>query len=177
MQRNCQYFTLISTAYAFWCDDYDSDKSEWLSNYVMAENYRRHYQNKKNLIKVVHTTDHFENYHEFWCGIFIDEKKYTLGHYKLTYTDGAEVFFPVKYGTNITDWEVGGGSDADPADRCGSSAFHEVSGSTLPSLVDGKYWYECGYENPHPEKTVKSFEYVPAEGKENINVYLKSVQF
>ena len=100
-----------------------------------------------------------------------------LGHYKLTYTDGTEVFFPVKYGTNITDWEVGGGSDADPADRCGSSAFHEVSGSTLPQLIEGKYWYECGYENPHPEKTVKSFEYIPAEGKENINVFLKSVQF
>ena len=177
MQRNCQYFTLISTAYAFWCEDYDSDKAEWLSNYVMEENYRRHYQNKKNLIKVVHTTDHTEKYRAFWCGIFIDNEKYTLGHYKLTYTDGTEAFFPVKYGTNITDMDVGGGSDADPADRCGSSAFHEVSGSTLPRLVDGKYWYECGYENPHPEKTVKSFEYVPNVGKEDINVYLKSVQF
>lgn len=177
MQRNCQYFTLISTAYAFWCEDYDSDKAEWLSNYVMAENYRRHYQNKKNLIKVVHTTDHTENYHEFWCGIFIEDEKYVLGNYKLTYTDGEEVFFPVKYGTNITDWEVGGGSDADPADRCGSSAFHEVSGSTLPELVEGKYWYECGYENPHPEKSVKSFEYIPAAGKENINVFLRSVKF
>ena len=177
MQRNCQYFTLISTAYAFWSEDYDSDKSEWLSNYVMEENYRRHYQNKKNLIKVVHTTDHTESYRAFWCGIFIEDEKYILGHYKLTYTDGSEAFFPVKYGTNITDWEVGGGSDAEIADRCGSSAFHEISGSTLPSLVDGKYWYECGYENPHPEKTVKSFEYVPAPGKEDINVYLKSVQF
>ena len=177
MQRNCQYFTLISTAYAFWCEDYDSDKAEWLSNYVMEENYRRHYQNKKNLIKVVHTTDHTEKYHEFWCGIFIDNEKYTLGHYKLTYTNGTEAFFPVKYGTNITDRDVGGGSDADPADRCGSSAFHEVSGSTLPRLIDGRYWYECGYENPHPEKTVKSFEYVPADGKENINVYIRSVQF
>jgi hypothetical protein len=40
-----------------------------------------------------------------------------------------------------------------------------------------KFWYECGYENPCPEKAVASFRYVPAPGKENIQVFLQSVTF
>ena len=177
MQRNCQYFTLISTAYAFWCDDYDSDRAGWLNEHVLQENYRRHYNGKKDLIRVVHTTDHNIRYHEFWCGIFIEDETYLLGNYELTYSDGTSVLLPVKYGTNITNWQVAGGSDSDPADRCGSSALHEVSGSALPLTFGDKFWFECGYENPHPEKSIASFRYVPAPGKENIQVFLKSVTF
>ena len=177
MQRNCQYFTLLSTAYAFWCDDYDSDRAGWLNEHVLQENYRRHYNDKKNLIRVVHTTDHNIRYQNFWCGTFIEDATYLLGNYELTYEDGTSVLLPVKYGTNITNWQVAGGSDSDPADRCGSSALHEVSGSALPVTVGDKFWFECGYENPHPEKEIASFRYIPAPGKENIQVFLKSVTF
>ena len=177
MQRNCQYFTLISTAYAFWCDDYDSDRAGWLNDHVLQENYRRHYNGRKNLIRVVHTTDHNIRYQNFWCGIFIEDETYLLGNYELTYRDGTSVLLPVKYGTNITNWQVAGGSDSDPADRCGSSALHEVSGGALPISIGDKFWYECGYENPCPEKAVASFRYVPAPGKENIQVFLQSVTF
>ena len=176
MQRNCQYYTLIASAYCFWCDDYQFEKADELDKKVMLENYKRHYLGKENLIKVVHTTDHSIPYYEFWCGLFILDEKYMLGHYKMTYADGESVLFPVKYGTNITDWLVGGASDSDPADRCGSTAYCEISGSALPSVINGKFWYECQYVNPHPEKEVKSFEYIPVEGKENINVYLRSVK-
>ena len=176
MQRNCQYYTLISSAYCFWCDDYQFEKAAEIDAKVMLENYNRHYLGIKNPIKVVHTTDHVVPYHEFWNGPIIIDEEHIHGHYKMTYVDGESVFFPVKHGKNITDWYAGGESDADLADRCGSSAYCELSGSSLPIRINDKFWYECQYENPHPEKEVKSFEYIPAKGMEHVNIFVRSVK-
>ncbi len=170
MQRNCQYYNLLSTAYALWCHDFDDTKRMWLDKKVMEENYRRHYSGKQNLITVTHTTSHYEKYMEFWCGIFIEDEKYLLGHYKAVYDDGSYALFPVKYGTNITNMYAGGESDSELADRCGSSAYKEISGSALPVMKNGKLFFETKYENPHSEKKIASFEYVPAPGKEHIEV-------
>ena len=177
MQRNGQYYSLIGTAYAFWCENFDSDYKDIFSRRTMVEAYRRHYKGKKNLIKVVHTTDLNIPYKVFYDGVFIEDSIYLLGNYELSYDDGTTAKFPVKYGTNITTSDPLGGGEFNIPDCCGTSSYREVSSTTLPDVIDGKLWCECGYENPYPEKTVVGFRYVPVEGKEDVKVYLKSVKF
>ena len=177
MQRNCQYFALISTAYAFWTEGYDSDRAEWLIERTAEENYRRHYKGKKNLITVIHTTDMRIPYKFFYDGVFIEDSVYLLGHYELTYGDGSTVFFPVKYGTNISTL---GSIDADgiiSPDARGNCSYKEVSGRALHVDIDGKRFYKCAYENPHPERDVVGIRYIPLPDKKNAGVIIHSISF
>ena len=177
MQRNCQYFNLISASYAFWTEGYDSDAADWLSIRVTNEDYRRHYKGKKNLIKVTHTTPLSIPFKVFYDGVFIEDSIYVLGHYEMTYSDGTSVTFPVKYGTNISTWGRLNTEGFIIPDARGLTAYREVCGRTLPFEIDGKRYYECGFENPYPEKTITGFRYIPAEGKEDVEVILHSVKF
>jgi hypothetical protein len=100
-----------------------------------------------------------------------------LGNYEVSYDDGTTATFPVKYGTNISTW---GNVDTEGfviPDARGLSAYKEVSGRTMPIDIDGKRFYECGYENPYPEKTVVGFRYIPLESKKDVKVVLHSVKF
>lgn len=169
MQRNRQYFALIGTAYALWCDDYDYDNREPYIYATFAEAYRRHYENSRNTITVLHTTDTDIPYKYFYDGVFIEDEVYMLGHYRLSYSDGSSVLLPVKYGTNITTCR--------PGEFCSSQALREVSGSCMPVLCGNHYAYMCQYENPCPEKTIIGMLYEPCPGKEDSHVVLHSVSF
>lgn len=177
MQRNCQYYAMISTAYALWCDDYDDSVRGEIDDKTIRECYRLHYKGKKHLIKVVHTTDCSIRYCVFYDGKFIDDAVYLLGHYELSYSDGTSVLFPVKYGTNISADKVEKMSGYTIPDCCGCASFREVTSSTIPHVDGDSIYYECGFENPHPEKIVAGFRYIPAEGKEDFSVRVKSVVF
>jgi len=180
MQRNGCYFHLISTAYVFWSSTYDTPDADHVEELTFAEAYRMFYKGKENLIRVTHNADTYFQYHPFWCGTFIDDEIYLLGHYRLTYTDGTSVEFPVKYGTNISssmDANYLEATEYDPDSGSQGSTLRETVCSTMPRIVDGKAVYECGFVNPHPEKTVKGFEYVPCQGKESIRVNLFDVKF
>ena len=180
MQRNGCYFLMISTAYVFWSNEYDSPDSAAISDLTQKESYRMHYKGKQNLITVTYNADTYFKYHPFWCGIFIEDEVYLLGHCRLTYTDGTEVEFPVKYGTNIgpsLDAKALENTEYDPESGSQGTSFREVSCNTLPKIENGVAVYECGFENPHPDKTVKNFEYVPCKGKEEIKVNLFSVKY
>jgi hypothetical protein len=74
MQRNLQTISLIGTAYAFWCPDFDEERVEFFIEKTMEEDYRHHNQTKQNLIRVVHSTDHHIPFRFFWCGGFIEDK-------------------------------------------------------------------------------------------------------
>lgn len=169
MQRNLQNISLIGTAYAFWCPDFDETRVEFFIQKALEEDYRRHYHGKKNLIRVVHSTDLHIPFNFFYCGIFIVDEKYLLGNYRITYSDGTSVLLPVKYGTNITCCRHENGLL--------EQGLQEVSGSTLPKKVGDLWYYECNYENPHPEKTIASFAYEPLPGKEDARVVTRSVEF
>ena len=177
MQRNQQYHTLIGTAYAFWSATYDSDACKKLDDRTFLETYRKHYKGKKNLIKVTHTTNLCIPYQVFYDGVFIEDETYMMGHYRLTYKDGTEVRFPVKYGTNIgSSIDLTGderGDDGMPA----TAACHEVGSTTLPVKIDGKLFFECGFENPHPEKEIESFTYEPLPHMAEYTVTVKHVTY
>ena len=158
MQRNFQYYDLISTGYALWSDTYDSSDAAWLGEHTFATLYEQYCATVRHPLVVRHAAHHSVPQKRFWCGVFVTDDKYLLGHYQLTYTDGTVATLPVKLGTNIAN------SAASEAER------KEASYSTLPIKNGETYLFEHTYENPHPDKKIASVTYVPAKGKEDIKV-------
>ena len=164
MQRNQQYFALILTAYAFWCERYGQMTDEERLEITMEEAYRNRCAKLRAPIKVTHTTTHQIPYKCFYDGVFIEDSLYMLGHYRVTYSDGKVAELPVKYGENITSMYF--------EDYLHSAAYREVSYSTRPVRYRDGFAYETVYENPYPESAVVKIEYVPAPGKEAVSVQL-----
>lgn len=168
MQRNGQYYSLISTAYAFWCDDFEELGIEKQIDVTVKELYRLKCEKIKNPIKVVHTTSHKIDYKCFYDGKFIVDEDYILGNYKLTYVDGNEAYLPVKYGQNITTDNF--------EDYRKEGLFIEALYSTLPMKINNRFVYETTYENPHPSVAIKSIEFIRAEKMQDVNVELFSFE-
>jgi len=167
MQRNQQYIAMISSAYAFFCEDIDSfDKTELL-RMCFEEAYRFCISRTAHPIEITHTTTHSIPFEWVQNGIFITDEKYLLGNYELTYTDGTVATLPVRYGSHI--------GCANFEKTLGNQEFTQLAYSVLPILHNGAYAYRALYEDPHPEKTLSSVRYVPAEGREDIKVELIGV--
>ncbi|MBP3300433.1 MAG: family 20 glycosylhydrolase [Clostridia bacterium] len=167
MQRNNQYYQMISGAFIFWSDTYDDSRRSEVMEKAFHEAFRLHYGDLADgsYVLVTHTTDRKHKYFTFVDGLFIEDEVYHLGRYKLTYTDGTEAFLDVKYGTNISNREIPcswGGEEIDfnPESTLDASALSEVCYSAIPSMHNGVTYYTTAYENPHPEKKVKSMEYI-----------------
>lgn len=168
MQRNGQFANLVFGAYAMWSSDYDNDKHALVYQKTFDECFHLKYGNldEKPYITVTHTTDTIFPYNAFWCGTFIDKDKYRLGKYCVTYTDGTKAYFDVVYGENIS-------SDKTPfiIDDIDNSEFNdvtlsenslsEVSYSTIPLKINGKTYYKTAFLDPHPEKEIMEFTYLP----------------
>lgn len=180
VQRNNLYYQMIFGAYALWSDSYDSCHRPEIMEKSFREAFRLHYGDTKKTpyILVTHTTDRKHSYHTFVDGLFIEDEVYHLGRYKLTYTDGTEVFFDVKYGTNISNknhpctWENNG--EFDPDMNLYASPLGEVCYSALPSVHNGMTCYTTAYENPHPEKEIAKLEYL---SESDATVELISVEY
>ena len=169
MQRNLQYFDLVTAAYAFWNDDFEPMGAAAQLAIACKELYRLKRQTVRHPITVVHTTAHKIPFELFYDGVFIADEKYLLGHYELTYADGTTALLPVKYGTNITTDSF--------ENYTTDNAFREVTYSTLPRMAGERFAYECVYEDPHPGVPVVSFCYRPAEAMKDVAVELLSVSF
>lgn len=166
MQRNSQYLNLVMGAYAMWSRDYDTPQLAELNKRAFAECYRKHYGDLKGCIEVTHTTDKYIPYKVFYDGVFIEDEIYHMGKYRLTYTDGTQADFDVKYGTNISSSTLGKVSEQekDPTLGVAESSLGEVSYSTMPQYLDGRMVYRTAFKNPFPEKAVRSFTYIPENG-------------
>ena len=164
MQRNRQYLSLINTAYAFWCDDYEKMGEKARMDMALREAYRLKRAKVHNPLTVTHVTTHEIPYQCFYDGVFIEDDVYLLGAYEISYSDGTVCTLPVKYGTNI--------GTAKYDDYLHQSGFGELSYSTMPHRRGDGWVYECVYENPNPSGKITSIAYRPAKGKENIRVEL-----
>ncbi|MBQ8894709.1 MAG: family 20 glycosylhydrolase [Clostridia bacterium] len=167
MQRNGQYKNLIFGAFALWSEAYSNARRQEVMDRTFREAFHLHYGNiaEKPYITVTHTTSHRIPYRVFYDGIFIENEKYHMGHYKVTYTDGTEAFLEVKYGTNIShdalSTVIGADDpDFDPETSLDNSALGEIAYSTIPKRKDGRTWFTTAYPNPYPEKEIRSFEYL-----------------
>ncbi|MBP3633882.1 MAG: family 20 glycosylhydrolase [Oscillospiraceae bacterium] len=164
MQRNCQYFDLMAGAYAFCCRDYDDDKKPWLVQHVMEEAYRWHSKKIDNPIRFLHTTNLRVAYDYFYDGLFIEDEKFLMGQYELTYADGTKAYLPVKFGTHI-------GHCRKPTEQTQLELF-QLSAGTLPQMLEDLVVYECSYEDPFPEKELDHVEYVPIMKECQVNFCL-----
>ena len=165
MQRNKQYFDLISGAYAFWNDDFDSSKKEKLLKITFKEAYKHKWENEKNVIKIRHRTKENIPHEYFWCGVFIEDGKYLLGNYEVEYADGTKALLPVKYGTNI-------GACTMPSYPLSRELF-QLAGSVLPIGENGDFFYECKYKNPNPKSKIMGIKYVPIKQEFTVEYEVK----
>lgn len=158
MQRNFQYYDLISSAFALWDEGYDSCDAPDLKERTLADMYAKFAAAVKHPLTVHHAAHHSVKPLRFWCGSVIDDAVYLLGHYELTYTDGTKARLPVKLGTNIANRNAN--------DR----EVREAAYSTR-ALPDAEgFLFEHLYENPHPDKEIEKICYIPCKGKEHIKV-------
>lgn len=168
MQRNCQFSNLVFGAYAMWSSDYDNDQYPEVFKKTFDECFHLKYGNldEKPYITVTHTTDAYFKYIPFWCGYFIDTDKYRLGKYCLEYTDGTKVYFDVVYGENISNENTPYiDNDIDNSQfndvTLSEDALSEISYSAIPLVINKKTYYKTAFLNPHPEKTILNFTYIP----------------
>lgn len=167
---------MIFNAFALWSDTYDDSRCPEVMEKTYREAFRLHYGNadEGKYITVTHTTDRKHPYKSFVDGLFIEDEIYHLGRYKLTYTDGTEAFLDVKYGTNISNnalpccWAEDAGFD--PEANLDATSLGEICYSAIPEVRDGVTVYTTAYPNPHPDKTVKSFEYL-SESDATVEVF------
>lgn len=156
MQRNIQYLDLISGAYAFWCADFEALGKHRQLMLAMRECHRIKIAHTKAPLYITHTAHMYMPHTYFYDGMFIEDEKYLLGQYELTYTDGTSALLPVKYGTHI-----GAYSQKEPvSDR----AFKQVAYTTMPKGYREGFAYECVYEDPHPEGQISSITFKPSAG-------------
>ncbi len=160
MQRNMQYLNLITSAYALTSSIFDTPDKDAVTAIAISELHNMYLSQIKHPLKVSHTSHCSIKFKSLWCGYFATDEEYLLGHYKLIYSDGEKRLLPVKYGTNI------GPHDKNSA----TASVMETTYTTIPILQDDGYTYVTEYENPHPGVAIKSIEYIPCLGKEDIKV-------
>ena len=153
MQRNIQYFDLVTAADAFWNVDFDSNNKKRVFDRAMKEAYRYFGKSEKNTIVIKHRTAENIPHEFFWCGVFIDDEKYLLGHYEVEYADGTVAKYPVKYGTNIGGKYIEG--------YPGNKELLQLAGEALPIGKNGDLFYECRYEDKNPDSDIVGIRYVP----------------
>ena len=159
MQRNHQYYHVISSAYALWSEDFDSDDMGKLKSQTFKEMFRHHNRKIKNPLRVLHNAVYQSAHSYFWCGRFIEDEEFLLGHYEVTYADGKVEKLPVKFGTNVSSHYSN-----THAGLC------EVAYSALPTPYHDGYLYEHWYENPNPGVEIKEIKYTPVKSKEHVTI-------
>jgi len=169
MQRNKQYYSLVSGAYALWSPDYDNDQLPKIRRKSFEECFHLKNGNPtKGQLLLTHTTDRYIPFRPFNDGWFIEREKYLLGQYRVDYDDGYTAYLDVIYGENVAsdalrcdfDNEIDN-TRFDDTVNLSENELNEVSYSTLPCTHDGKTFYTTAFADPHPESPIRSITFEP----------------
>lgn len=174
LQRNGVYFNILYNAHVGWNEDYDDDRMQEVQDRTLSE-LNRFYRNailnlkpEKKYLTIDHTTDLYMPYRRFWDGYFVTESDYVIGHYVITYADGTVHKEAVRYGASIGNESM---------DRITfSNELVQVSGMTVPWVLEGKTWYKWTFENPWPEKTISDITFQAAL-EEDFRVLVRDIQY
>lgn len=166
MQRNKQYFALVTTAYVFWSNTYTNDMKDTLLKACEQELHNRYLTTIGNdYIELIHTTDILKEENYFWCGWYIYDEEWLLGNYKITYEDGETAYLPVSYGYNITNC-----NQTPEVDN-----YYRALGACMPIEKDGKRYYKTAYTNPYPGKKIVDIVF-ESEGENKVELLSESVK-
>ncbi len=163
MQRNGQNFALLSTAYIFWNHDYDNADQPTLIRKLKTKLYEDHKATLgSDIIELMHTTEHNVKFRAFYDGYYIVPEDWTLGHHKVTYTDGTTTDLPVIFGYNIRNSNEVADTDVASADT-DVTGYVEALGASYPTYLGNKLYFRTAYKNPHPDKEIASIRYIPKD--------------
>lgn len=159
MQRNQQNYALVTTAYVLWSNTYTIDNMAELLANTETELHSRYINNfvSDDYIEIIHTTDTQRQDGYFWCGNYIYDEDWILGHYRVTYSDGSDILLQVRYGFNIANCNL----------EKGSEDYSRLLGASKPIVIDGKLYYKAVYTNPYPDKKIVNIVY-EAAGEDEI---------
>ncbi len=179
MQRNCQNLSLAFTAWAFWNNKYDGNLKSYVLKKTEAELYRANCKTfeGKSVIEVVHTTDLFKKKsYPFYDGVFIYEKDWKLGYYKVTYASGEEANLQVVFGYNISSIKAAK-ADGEQVDFSEGNVgmYSECIGACLPVWEKDGLWYKTIFENPRPLDKIERIEFIKTMGAE-FNLYTRYIK-
>ncbi len=182
MQRNFQTFNLIYNSRALAGHDYDGDKAKRakFTDEAIAEAFKHTHKSKDDFLDILHRTDADIPYIWFYDGIFIEDEKYLLGEYELTFDDGTIARLPVKFGTHISNCSkdvatktiVGDTMSEVETEVFYSDHYLEAACSTIPTLCGNELYFLCRYANPHKGHDVVSYKYLPIK---DAKVFTESV--
>ncbi len=188
MQRNGQLVMLLSVAYAFWNDEFDTTESEELFEKIMVEANRWHNRNITHPITITHTTDRLMKKYVFYDGVVVEDDVWHIGNYIVSYTDGTKELLPVRYGFNISNNHLlFNYKNSGLVETVGAACPVKISGDKhkpitytvtwlrkppeiLDEEIDYDMCYKCVYENPHPDKEIVNITYqaLPEVPKTNL---------
>ncbi len=168
LQRNGILFDVALTALMAWSPGYSDADFDAARERVFDDLYaRRHKQaGAREWISVEHTTDERRPFKWFVDGVYVDESKDRLGHYRVRFANGMEAALPVSYGVNIScsdqDWGRPDDGTFDHYDA--NRSLTEVAASTRPFRENGTTWYRTEFPHPCPGELIGDVTFVPAPG-------------
>ncbi|MBQ7119766.1 MAG: family 20 glycosylhydrolase [Oscillospiraceae bacterium] len=156
MQRNGQNFNLLATAWVFWSESYNNEKSFEVQLKVKDALYERYKKSLgENIIELYHTTDFFKEYHWFYDGIYIVPEEWEIGKHEVVYDDGTKAELPIIYGYNIRSESLREITDSG-SEEARPTEYVEVLGASYPEMLGDRMFYKTAYKNPYPEKEIKT---------------------
>lgn len=171
LQRNGIFYDLLYAALLVWNPEYGSEDYPELDTITMKQLYREFAPVETpefETLTVTHTVQTNIKYQLFFDGFMLDEEHFKLGnHVFQSEKDGTKFYFPVIFGTNISNSDVStervdGPEKLADAYSC-DMLYREVSGETLPFRDNaGTMWYQCRYQIPAGHGNLKYLRFESA---------------
>ena len=132
MQRTFTYYKLFGVSHSLWSKDYDQAKRN--DNMLAAADWMFRYFNrdtlKKKGIAIEHACDFDMPHISFDCGYWIETEDFHIGDYRIAFTDGTEMTYPIIWGENIGPRFAVGGAQSDDNNAAPMSVM-EAAGIAL----------------------------------------------
>ena len=172
LQRNGILYHLVYASWLMWEPQFGSEDYPDLDRLVFERLYRMHPQQAPGEgaaeLTVCHTVQTDIAFRYFFDGVLLDEAFYLLGHHIFRCeSSGAELRFPVIFGSNISNTDLKPArydspeslADAYEIDR----RYLEVVGECYPRRdASGDMWYYCRYPLPEGVMAVEYLRFEPA---------------
>ena len=172
MQRNTLLYEIAASAELMWGmeNDYDARRETAFDALYLAHNTS---QGPGRYLELVHRTTEARPYRVFYDGTLLESEKDLLGQHIFKSADGAELRFPVRYGTDIPSAKATFRHEPfrETGDPTVSSDCYSVDQSALesswtarPEMRDGRLAARIRYRLPDDGKRYAYAGFEPAAG-------------
>lgn len=183
LKRNGVYFEMAFNNFLYWDAESSDAKFNSYVNSAFEALYFYKYRDvinakPKTYMEITHSTSKSVPPETLADGNFIDDEKYVVGEYIISYEDGSSASLPVVLGDNIAnDAQEWAASEEDQAaektpDQGGGGEFNlrltsglrDIAYTAMPKPSKGRTVYSYIAKNPHPDKEIASIDFKLPEG-------------